>query len=212
MSSQVCFQTCVFTTVKGTVRCSAAAVASCMFMRHLRWTWFEFSWLCFFHCHDSHKHLQEMSGIGLWICCLTGHLPYVFEYMDVFHICHGGCLCIMYVFLSKTEGYAALLHMLIAVCRSVRHPTRGVCINAVKMTCSWVECYEWEDCLRCGQSVYCTHTYKANNKDWSFVCGSIFMYISRKKAAQKGGTVFIVRWEDECVSYGLGRLMFLGPV
>lgn len=25
-----------------------------------------------FSCHDSHKHLHEMSGIGLWICCLMG--------------------------------------------------------------------------------------------------------------------------------------------
>ena len=39
------------------------------------------------------------------------------------------------VFLSKTVTYAALPYMLIAVCRSVRHPTGGVCINAV--ICKW---------------------------------------------------------------------------
>lgn len=45
---QVCFQTCDFTTITDTVHYSPAAVTSCVFVRHLRWTWFEFSWLCFF--------------------------------------------------------------------------------------------------------------------------------------------------------------------
>lgn len=84
---QVCTQTCDFTTITDTAQCSAAVLGSCMFVRHLRWTWFEFSWLCFFPCHDSHKHLHDMPGIGLWICCLMGQLPYVFQHMNVFHIC-----------------------------------------------------------------------------------------------------------------------------
>ena len=51
----------------------------------------------FFSCHDSLKHLHEMCGVGLWIYCLMGQLPYFFEDMDVFH-CH---ICnVGYIFYS----------------------------------------------------------------------------------------------------------------
>lgn len=130
----VCCQTCDSTTIAEAVHYSPAEVTSCVFVcRHLRWTWFEFSCLCIFSCHDSHKHLHERCGFGLWICCLMGELAYIWH-TDAFQfIIHEAlCLLIMCLFLSKRER---LPPVPITVCLSVGRLSEGFCINAV--TCQW---------------------------------------------------------------------------
>lgn len=81
----VFFWACDFTTITDAAHCSAAAVGPFVFVRHLRWAWFEFS------CHDSHKHLHEMSVLGLWICCPMG-LNYHMCWNHLFHIFDSGHL------------------------------------------------------------------------------------------------------------------------
>lgn len=91
----------------------------------------------FFSCHDSHKHLHEMSGIGLWICCLMGEITkclWTHGCISLPHLWRSKPF-ILCVLVSKTERYAALPYVLIAACRSVGLPTGGVCINAV--ICKW---------------------------------------------------------------------------
>lgn len=130
---QVCCWTCDTATITDTVHYSPAEVTSCVFVRHLRWTWFEFSCLCIFSCHDSHKHLHERCGFGLWICCLMGELPYIWH-TDAFRfdIYEALCLLIMCLFLSKRERLPPVPN---TVCLSVGHLSEGVCINAV--ICQW---------------------------------------------------------------------------
>lgn len=105
----------------------------CVCVRHLRRAWFEFSCLCIFSCHDSHKHLHESCGFGLWICCLMGELPYIWH-TDAFRFdtYEALCLLIMCLFLSKRERLPPVPN---TVCLSVGHLSEGVCINAV--ICQW---------------------------------------------------------------------------
>lgn len=63
VSSRFCFQTCDFTTITDNVQCSTAAVGSCMFVRNLRWTLFEFLWLCFF---SSLSRFPQTPALDVW--------------------------------------------------------------------------------------------------------------------------------------------------
>lgn len=86
----------------------------------------------------------SVCGFVAWrgsITICVENISSTFLTVDIFYV----------VSLNNTKRYAALLYALIAVCRSVGHPTGGVCINAVicKWHSSWDECFEWECCLRC---------------------------------------------------------------
>lgn len=112
------------------------------------------------------------------------------------HICDVGCLFILCVFLYEAERDAALPDMLIAVCCSFRHPTGGVCINAV--ICKW-HAFEWV--VWCRLLDYCTNT---NHKDLFFVqMHWLSEQLQKKQHIRDAGIVFVVRWGDFCISYKL---------
>lgn len=188
-----------FTTIIDTVHYLPAVVTSCVFVRHLRWTWFEFSWLCFFPVTIA---TSTCMGHWDWFVDLLsdGGNYHRCEHMDAFpfHIRDVGWL-LYCVFLSKTERYVALHQVLIAVCLSVRHSTRGVSINAV--ICKWhpleSSVFEWEYCLR-------YRPMQIIKVDLS----AAFSCTVAEKAQEERCTVFVVHWGVMGLIWPEGNVFF----
>lgn len=156
-------------------------------MRHLSWTWFEFSWHVFFPlsvflCHDCHKHLHEISETGLWICCLMGKLTYIFEHMDVihFHICNIECLFYCPCFWARQRNMQPFLAFLLQFAALSGIPPGVFALMQQSADDMLLRQVFWVGVLPQMQTVLTTST-NANHKDWSlFMRSGIFMYRSRK--------------------------------
>lgn len=154
-----------------------------------------------FSCHDSHKHLHEMSGIGLWICCLMGGNYHMFEHMDGFHfdIYDVGCLLYCMCFWARQRDMQLYLRCLL---QFVGRPTGGVCINAV--ICNW-------HALETSILSRSTASDIDQCKSYRLICVAAFSCTVAEKAAQErythsiycsveryGLRVMCIPWSSQC--------------